>query len=153
MRTRLFALMFLSSLAFGSTAGIYKWTDENGKVHFGDRPPGAAKAEQVELKINTYTSPEIIPHSSGSIEQGRVVTGKKRRVVMYSTEWCGVCKKAKRYFQAKKIPFKEYDVEKSSKGKRDFKKLKGRGVPVILVGKSRMNGFSVARFNKLYESM
>ncbi|MGI9290354.1 MAG: glutaredoxin domain-containing protein [Gammaproteobacteria bacterium] len=71
---------------------------------------------------------------------------------MYSTEWCGVCKKARNYFTANDIPFKEYDVEKSTKGARDYKKLNARGVPVILVGKSRLNGFSSGKFENLYES-
>ena len=69
---------------------------------------------------------------------------------MYSTTWCGVCKKAKRYFKSKKIPFTEYDIEKSEQAAREFKKLRGRGVPVILVGDSRMNGFSVKNFDRLY---
>jgi len=30
--------------------GIYKWTDENGKVHFGDRPADINKAETVKIR-------------------------------------------------------------------------------------------------------
>ena len=43
------------------------------------------------------------------------------------------------------IAYKEYDVDKSSKGKRDYKKLNGKGVPIILVGDQRMDGFSAQR--------
>jgi len=43
-----------------------------------------------------------------------------------------------------------YDIETSKKGKRDFIKLKARGVPVILVGKKRMNGFDVRKFEAMY---
>jgi len=50
----------------------------------------------------------------------------------------------------KGIRFTEYDIEKSSKGKRLYKNLGARGVPVILVGKKRMNGFSEAGFEKIY---
>jgi hypothetical protein len=32
-------------------AGVYKWTDANGQVHFGDRPPAEKPAE--EVTINT----------------------------------------------------------------------------------------------------
>lgn len=38
------ATMFLTLLAVYSpvaVAGTYKWVDDNGNVHFGDRPPGA----------------------------------------------------------------------------------------------------------------
>jgi hypothetical protein len=30
-------------------AGVYKWTDEEGNVHFGDRPPSQEGAEQVKV--------------------------------------------------------------------------------------------------------
>ena len=69
---------------------------------------------------------------------------------MYSANWCGVCKKARRYFEKQGIDYKEYDVETSARGKSDYKKLGAKGVPVILVGKQRMNGFSVDGFEKLY---
>ena len=33
-------------------AEIYKWVDENGKVHFGDRPPANAEGSQ-EIEVKT----------------------------------------------------------------------------------------------------
>ena len=69
---------------------------------------------------------------------------------MYSTSWCGYCKKAARYFRQRGIPFRDYDIEKSEKAARDYKKLNGRGVPIILVGKRRMNGFDARTFEQLY---
>ncbi len=69
---------------------------------------------------------------------------------MYSTVWCGYCKKARRYFKEKGIPFQEYDTETTQKGREDYKKLNGTGVPIILVGKKRMNGFSPSGFERLY---
>ncbi len=71
-------------------------------------------------------------------------------MVMYTTSWCGVCKRARNYLTAEGIEFSEYDIEKSRKGKREFDRLGGKGVPVILVGKQRMNGFSKEKFAQLY---
>jgi len=34
-------------------AGVYKWTDENGNVHFGDRPADMNKAETVKIRKQT----------------------------------------------------------------------------------------------------
>ena len=137
--------LFMASLLFSaaSSAEFYKWTDDKGNVHFTDTPPKGKKVEQLELKINTYSAVEIKP----LVER----LGKKNKVVMYSATWCGICKKAKRYFKAKKIPYVIYDVEKSYSGKRDFKLLKGKSVPIIIVGNKRMNGFTVTRFDKLYQ--
>ena len=39
----------------------------------------------------------------------------------------------------------ELDVEKSAEGKQEYRELKGRGVPIILVGDQRMNGYDQAR--------
>lgn len=127
-------------------AEIYRWIDEQGKPQFGDRPPDARGADKVELEpANRYSHREIelpkrkpSPGASGS------------RVVMYSAQWCGVCKQARRYFRDHRVPFREYDVETSDKGRRDFSRLGGRGVPLILVGDQRMSGFSAGRFEQLY---
>ncbi len=35
---------------------MYKWTDANGQVHYGDKPR-SADAEQVEVKIQNAISP------------------------------------------------------------------------------------------------
>lgn len=131
-------------------AEIYKWVDENGKIHYDDRPPETNKAKRLDISIETYSSVELQPYD-GSVASGdKQESAEQKKVVMYSTEWCGVCKKAKAYFSANGIPFREYDVEKNQKGKREYKKLKAKGVPVILVGKRRMNGFSVSSFEKMY---
>ncbi len=37
------------------SASVYKWTDENGVIHFGDRQPTGAKAEVVNVRSGTST--------------------------------------------------------------------------------------------------
>lgn len=66
-----------------------------------------------------------------------------------STSWCGYCKKARNYFRAKGITFTEYSIEKSRRAKRDYDAIGGNGVPVILAGPSRMNGFNEQGFERL----
>jgi hypothetical protein len=45
------ALLAIASLGGGAAlaADIYRWTDENGLVHFGERPPRAG-GERIELR-------------------------------------------------------------------------------------------------------
>ena len=73
-----------------------------------------------------------------------------RQVVMYATSWCPYCQQARNYFREQGIPYVEHDIEKDTDARRAYKDFGGRGVPVIFVGKRRMNGFSVAGFNKIY---
>lgn len=51
---------FLSVLLPGPYAGqIYKWVDENGKVHFGDRPKPEHEATKVKVKKgNSISAPK-----------------------------------------------------------------------------------------------
>jgi len=129
--------------AFSVNAEIYKWVDKYGKTQFTDNPPSDKKTEEVEVKINTYSAVSIKP----LVER----LGKKDKVVMYTATWCGICKQAKKHFIKNKIPYVTYDVEHSKVGKIDFKLLRGRSVPIIIVGNKRMNGFTVSRFDKLYK--
>ena len=134
-------VLFGLCYAIGASAEVFRWVDEHGRVHFGDQPPAGAAAEDVELKINTYESPALSPDATAS-----------REVILYSAVWCAVCRKAKAYFTRRGIPFTEYDIETSERGRSDYLRLGARGVPVILVGDRRMDGFSAARFEKLYRS-
>lgn len=36
--------------ALATASGVYKWVDDQGKVHYGDRPPAAAKPTEVEIE-------------------------------------------------------------------------------------------------------
>ncbi len=123
-----------------SVAEIYKWVDGQGKVHFSDRQPGNYEALPVKLKINTYTS---VSYDTSLFDSGK-------KVVMYSTSWCGYCKKARKYFETNSIPFTEYDIEKNATARSEYKKMGATGVPVIIVGTKRMNGFSVKGFEHIY---
>ena len=139
---RAVAVLLLAACLCGpaNAEGVYKWVDDEGNVHFGDLPPAEWEAEEVELQINSYTSV--------SVEQGDYHAGN--RVTMYSTDWCGYCRKAKAYFEANNIPYEELDIERDATAKREFDRLGGGGVPLILVGDRRMRGFSEARFEQLY---
>ena len=125
-------------------AEIHQWRDSDGKLHFGDRPPTNAQSQRISVKPNVYQTP-----STETLDDDFSPTEK---VVMYSATWCGYCNKARKYFVKNDIAFKEYDVESSRKGRRDYKRLGAKGVPVILVGKQRLNGFNVASFAALYKN-
>jgi len=44
----LLATIFLASLSI--QADVYRWVDENGSVHFGDKPANKQSAEKIEIK-------------------------------------------------------------------------------------------------------
>lgn len=137
--------VFSLAITLSVQAEIYKWTDASGQVHFSDQKPANLELAPLKLKINTYQS---VSYGKSDSPVGNRASSK---VVMYSTDWCGYCKQARNYFRQKSIPFIEYDIEKNSSARTQYAKLGATGVPVILVGKRRMNGFSVNGFQKIYD--
>lgn len=64
------------------------------------------------------------------------------KVILYSTSWCGYCEKTRQFLNEENIAFYEYDIEKSIEGHEQYRTLGGRGVPVLLVNKSVIKGYS-----------
>ena len=141
-------LLLLALASPLSHAQLYKWVDDQGNTHYGDSPPEDADLKNITGEVSSYSSVSVEPYEFDPKLISAPVSAKS--VIMYSTAWCGYCRQAATYFRKNKIPFTEYDIEKSEKGARDYKRLNGRGVPVILIGRKRMNGFSVDRFNQIY---
>jgi glutaredoxin len=137
-RACLALLAFLAASA-AAAQGIYRWTDADGKVHFGSNPPPGAKANEVRSRVNAYSAPaETQPAAKAAAP-----------VVMYATSWCPYCAKARAYFAKNGIAYVEHDIEKSATVNAEFKRLGGRGVPLILVGTEKISGFSELAFESM----
>lgn len=152
MKKSISTIIMLLCLTFAvpSVAGqLFKWVDEQGNIHYGDHPPQNANLESITGKISSYGKVSVQP-LPGEPKNDNKPAASAKSVIMYSTSWCGFCKKAKSHFRSNNIPFKEYDIEKSPSAAKKFKQLGGRGVPVILIGKQRMNGFDASTFDRIY---
>lgn len=132
-------------------AEIYKWTDSNGKTHFSDAAPAEQKAQTVTLdNINTF---EDVSISDAPDWKGFYQPETKERVknvVMFSTERCGYCKKARQYFIERGIAFTERKIDSDTTALEEYQELDATGVPVILIGRKRMDGFSQSTFDQLF---
>lgn len=70
-------------------------------------------------------------------------------VVMYTTQGCPSCYKAREYFKRHAVDYIEYDIEASAENLANFRNLNGTGIPLILVGEKRLLGFSPGSFDEL----
>ena len=150
-RMIMFLTVFLAILFTQVTiAKIYKWTDEKGKVHFTDTPPNKENAEELneeELakRIVSYKQVEVkfVPIDFGVNQQTNML-------VMYTTTRCRYCAKARKYFAEQSISYVEKNIDLSLGYHREFRRLGGKGVPLILSRKYQMSGFNQSRFDKMY---
>ncbi len=134
-----FLLLVMLIAPLPAVAGVYKWTDTQGRVHYSDSPPPEAKAQQIKVRINSIQGPAVV----STLRDGSTAKAKDK-VRIYTAVWCGYCRKAKAHLAAKGVPYDEVDVEASERGRSEFAQLGGRGVPVILVGTQRMDGFDAS---------
>ena len=136
--TKPWLLLLSLLLACPAVAGVYKWTDAQGRIQYSDTPPAAASTQ---LKLHSYAGPVQVGQAAGA---GSGVT-------IYTTEWCGVCTRAKAYFRQNGVAFSEWDVEKTDHGAARFRQLGGTAVPLITVGSEKMTGFNASRFMETWK--
>jgi glutaredoxin len=63
-------------------------------------------------------------------------------VVMYTTQTCGYCVKARAWFASNNVAWEERDIESSADAKAQWKSYGGMGTPLILINGKQFNGFS-----------
>jgi glutaredoxin len=149
-----FCFLFSTALLY---ADMYSWTDENGVKHFSNTPPPKNQeienfdtAEEIEtedaLPADTAKTGLRSEHKKTDESDDDFMFKKKslknQKVVMFTTPSCGWCKRAKAFFQKHNVRYIAYDIKKSKEARLKFKELKGRGVPLILIGDKKFVGFN-----------
>jgi glutaredoxin len=89
-----------------------------------------------------------LPDGTVSIDGGQLgITNSS--VVLYETQSCPYCVKARRFLKSNNVPYKSRDVAKSKSAKKEFKMLNGRGVPMILVDDKRLTGWNKTKLRRV----
>jgi len=86
---------------------------------------------------------------------------KTRRIQLFSTEWCGVCKKARSWLKRQDLPFVERDLEKDPGALPALQKAARQAgvspasiqgsVPVLVVGDQILKGFNAGAIEKAWK--
>jgi len=87
MNRKILMLTLLMALVPGiaHSGSVYKWTDENGVTHFGDRQPTGSKAEQISVRTgqgstnaSNRTSPQEQVQALAQEAEKRELTERER---------------------------------------------------------------------------
>ena len=106
-----------------------------------------AAATSVRAQAPAPVSP---PPAASSPQAPQAQPAAAVPVVMYATVWCPYCARARAYFKRTNTAYVEHDIEKSADAHAEFKRLGGRGVPLILVGNEKLRGFNELAFESAY---
>jgi glutaredoxin len=135
-------LLFAMFLTGAANAQVYKWTDKDGKIVYGDRPPPEATTSDLKIPVTSFGGqPVVKAYSSASAQTPGNATPSE--LVLYAADWCGYCRAAKAFFRANSIAFREVNVESDKSGAAEFKRTYGGGgVPLTVAGDKTIRGFS-----------
>jgi mycoredoxin len=80
---------------------------------------------------------------------------QKAKVILYSTAWCGYCRKTRELLTSLQVPFVEKDIEKSPEARAEYQaKGKGyRGVPLTDVAGTLVKGYLPDEVKKLVSEL
>jgi glutaredoxin 3 len=68
-------------------------------------------------------------------------SGRRPKVVIYATGWCGYCERARQIFRRKGVEFDEVDIESGAAARREMLERSGRrSVPQVFIGERHIGG-------------
>lgn len=142
LRSVLPLFIFFSLCVTAQAAGLYRWVDESGKVHYGDVPaPEVKQAEKKKFSNITDVPKAGLPYESRRALQNFPVT-------LYVADNCKEpCQKARDLLQKRGVPFTE-KVLLDAKDIDAFQMASGSSeMPTVSIGKVWLSGFLAEQWN------
>ncbi len=145
-----------SVITFQSVLEDTEMTRQERIRAFENLDPGALQKPVVRANVSGAPETAVVERSSGAgAPSDWELTAARRRVpiVMYSTTWCGVCKRARAYFREKRIEFEEHDVDEDPQARAEYEVLNPRrSVPTLKIGDEVVVGFSAAAVERALDT-
>ena len=137
----LFLLLFFLVEAINA-AEMYRWVDDNGKVHYTDTPPPLTAKSIQKKELGNQAG-----KSQMSYSLQRAI--KKFPVILYSSKCGEPCNHATELLRNRGIPFSNKDPENDPKNAEALKKITNGelAVPVLVIGKDILKGFERDSWN------
>lgn len=138
-----FCVLCMFAVYSAQSASLYRWVDNDGKVHYTEQPPPASAAKKVEEK-----SIGTAPSEGSQLPYATRLAVKNFPVTLFSSDCGDPCTKARELLSKRGIPFTSKDaglVEVQT----ELTKLTGTlSVPVLLVGSTiQLKGFTPDDWN------
>ena len=132
----------------GAAAGqLYRWTDEQGRVHVTDTPPPSSAKNVQKKKPGAPSAVE----SQMPYELAQAV--KDFPVTLYTSPNCKEgCVAARAALNKRAVPFKEVQVWDEQSNEELKRVSGGSDVPTLVVGRSVHRGFEQGAYDALLDS-
>lgn len=139
------AILFLTGAEV--SAQVYRWVDQDGKVHYTQTPP-PPEARDAQRKNFRGGGVDV-----SNLPYATQVAAKNFPVTLYTEPACGPgCDQARALLVKRGVPFKEVSVV-TQKDIDDLIKLSGKNqLPLLSVGSQMQSGFRGDLYDNLLDS-
>ncbi len=94
MNRLLILVLFIAGNSFA--AGIQKWSDEKGLIHYGDNPPAQAETESIRISRPPSDPGKPLPRFSSEETEDTPPTGQQKPAETSDEEAKALCEKARK---------------------------------------------------------
>lgn len=146
-RPVLFALL-AGGMAMGAAAQeLYRWVDQDRKVHYSDVPPPA------NVKYYEQKRPGDNVIEQDKIPYGIKLAMQNNPVTLYANDCGPACDNARALLGKRGIPFADRNPQKDAGAAAALTALAGQlDVPTIAIGSNKLSGFSEGAWNSALDS-
>lgn len=133
----LLVLLLAATAQWAQAQNAWRWVDQDGKVHYGDRPPPRTAREVQEMKYAAPSADRQLPRVLRQAAENHPVT-------LFVTADCeAACREGRDYLNKRGIPFAETPVASNEEIAALRERLGGGDVvvPVLQVGEKNRKGF------------
>ncbi len=146
MRFVVFAVLLGAACA--ASAQMYRWTDDQGRVHITDTPPPPS-ARDVQKKSSSAGG------TAASDTTGQPyalqLAAKNFPVTLYTSQDCEPCGDARKLLNSRGVPFREVLVVDEPQ-QVELRKVAGSlAVPSVTVGSNLQKGFEESAYHSLLD--
>ena len=144
MRPSLIATAILLAAYADASAQVYRWVDQDGKVHYTQTPP-PPDARNVQKKKFRGGGVDV-----SSLPYATQVAAKNFPVTLYTEPDCGApCDRARALLVRRGVPFKEVNAVTLD----ELKRISGKNqLPLLIVGSQMQSGFREDLYDGLLDS-
>lgn len=142
-------IVCLLALCFATAAQAqyYRWADDKGKVHYGDRPPAAAAGKAQAMRHGAPMADKQLPYAVREAIANFPVT------LYVSSDCAAGCQEGRDYLRMRGIPHSEKAVATSAEIEALKKLADGEAaVPLLTVGSKTAKGWLKSDWQRLLDA-
>jgi glutaredoxin len=141
---------------------FYRYTDESGSIHFvtslaevpkhlRDRAQPVAEGRVQRAPASAVAAKP--PRRAERGPRGEPALTRNRDVIVYTTSWCGWCRKTLAFLDQNGIDYENRDIEADDAWRDELEeKTGGTSIPVVEIDGEIIRGYDPSRMRQLLEA-